>query len=214
MPTPPILSRFSSPNPLAGELRPTLSLLHQEDAMGGTGLALLIGLTILVGLVYLRDPLRAWRRYRGQHLVTCPETGAAAAVSVDVGRAAFTSLVEGVPDLRLAHCSRWPERGRCAEPCVCEVAAHGQSGTVAAIVADWCQSKPCVYCGKRIASPGSSERPAALLGPDAISVTWRSVAAERLPALFPTHQPICWSCHHLETFLREHKELVTDRSNR
>jgi hypothetical protein len=186
--------------------------IQREGAMSGSAFVfLLIGLTALVGFVYLREPLRAWRRYRGEHIVICPETAAPAAVSIDVGRAAFTALIEGRPDVHLANCSRWPERGRCDEPCVCEVEAHGQAGSVATMVAEWCRAKSCVYCGKPIASPASAERPAALLGPDAISVTWRAVPAERLPALFETHQPICWSCHHIETFLREHKELVTDR---
>jgi hypothetical protein len=182
--------------------------------MSGTTLTLALTLlTLVVAVVYLLEPVRAWLRYRGEHLVTCPETTAPAAVSVDLGRAALTALVEGRADLRLTNCSRWPERGRCDEPCVCEVEAHGQAGTVAAIVADWCDAKPCVLCGKPITSPGSSERPAALLGPDAISVTWRDVPGERLPALFASHQPVCWSCHHIEAFLREHSDLVTDRSH-
>jgi hypothetical protein len=37
------------------------------------------------------------------------------------------------------------------------------------------------------------------------------VLAEQLPTLFATHAPACWSCHHVETFLREHKELVVER---
>jgi hypothetical protein len=176
-----------------------------------SALVLLVIVVVLIGAVYLADPVRVWWRYRGEHLVTCPETSAAAAVSIDVGRAAFSALVEGRPDLRLKHCSRWPARGGCDEMCLCEVSAHGRAGTVAAIVTDWCSEKRCAYCGKPIRSPASLERPAALVGPEGVSTAWRDVPAEQLPTLFATHAPACWSCHHVETFLREHKELVVER---
>jgi hypothetical protein len=179
--------------------------------MDGTAMAVAIGLTTLVVVVYLREPWRAWRRFRGDHLVTCPETHGPAAVSVDVGRAAFTAFVEGRADLHLTRCSRWPERGRCDEPCVSEVDARGEAGSAASIAAEWFRSKRCAYCGAAIVSPASLERPAALLAPDAVSVAWRDVPAEQLPSLFETHQPVCWSCHHIETFLRGHKELVVER---
>jgi len=179
--------------------------------MSGSMLALVVGLTALVGVVYLWEPLRAWRRYRGEHLVTCPETKAPAAVSIDLGRATFTALVEGRADVHLGSCSRWHERGRCDEPCVCQVEATGTASAVTSLVADWCESKRCVYCARPITASGSRERPAALLGPDAISVSWRDVPAEHLPSMFVTHQPICWSCHHAESFVRAHKELVVER---
>jgi hypothetical protein len=176
-----------------------------------SALVLLVVVAFFVGVIYFIDPVRVWRRYRGERIVTCPETKAPAAVSVDVGHAAFTSLVEGRPDLRLANCSRWPERGHCDEPCIPDVEAAGVDGTVAAIVTNWCRSKQCVLCGKPIAAPDSKQHPAALRGPDGVSVLWRSVPPERLPSMFPTHQPVCWDCHHIETFRREHKELVVER---
>lgn len=176
-----------------------------------SALVLLVIVALVVAAVYLADPVRVWSRYRGDHLVTCPETAAAAAVAIDVGHAAFTSFVEGRADLRLANCSRWPERGACDQPCLRQVEAEGRAGAVVSIVTAWYAMKPCARCGNPIVSPASLEHPAAMLGADGVTATWRDVAAERLPALFATHRPICWNCHHIETFMREHKELVVDR---
>jgi hypothetical protein len=179
--------------------------------MSGLALALLIAAALVaVGAVYVFDPLRAWRRYRGERLVVCPETLAAAAVTIDTGHAALTALVEGCPDVRIAACSRWAERGRCEEPCLIEVEAAGRAGTVQAVVDGWYEARTCGYCGKPIAS-ASPRHPRALLGPDGVSVAWSDVPADRLPQLFQTHQAVCGDCHLIETFRREHADLVVDR---
>ena len=61
----------------------------------------------------------AWtyRRWRGTRLVICPETRDYAAVTVDAEGAARRAIT-GKPDIHLAGCHRWPERGRCDEPCL------------------------------------------------------------------------------------------------
>ena len=54
--------------------------------------------------------VRAWRsarRYRGQRLVSCPESYAPAAVTVDTWAAACAAS-RGVDDIHLRSCSRWP----------------------------------------------------------------------------------------------------------
>jgi hypothetical protein len=180
--------------------------------MHGLALALLLTAALVaVGVIYLIGPLRAWRRYRGERLVVCPETLAAAAVTIDTGHAALTAMVEGRPDVRLAACSRWAERGRCEEPCLSDVEAAGRAGTVEAIVDRWYRSQACRYCGKPIVASASPHYAPALLGPDGISVGWPDVAAERLPELFRTHQAVCGDCHLIETFRREHADLIVDR---
>jgi hypothetical protein len=180
--------------------------------MSGSALALLTLAAIsIIGIVYLKDPLRAWRRYRGERLVVCPETKAPAAVSVDTGHAALTALVEGQPGVRLAACSRWDERGRCDEPCVADVEAAGPSGTVTAIVHEWFLGKSCRSCGRPIGSTVSETLPPALMGPDGISISWRDVPPERLPGLFETHYAVCANCHLADSFRRTHPELVVER---
>jgi hypothetical protein len=76
----------------------------------------------LVLVVYLSIAVRTWLRLRGRHVVICPETHTLAAVTVDLGHAAATAVWE-TADVRLATCSRWPERKRCDEGCAAQIAA-------------------------------------------------------------------------------------------
>ena len=39
---------------------------------------------------------------------------------------------------------------------------------------------------------------------------WNEIA-EKLPEVFETPLPVCWSCHTAETFRREHQERVVER---
>jgi hypothetical protein len=180
--------------------------------MSGPVMASLLFLTALAAvLIYLRDPLRAWRRYRGERLVICPETAAAAAVMIDTGHAALTALVEGQPDLRLACCSRWAERGRCDEPCVHDVEAAGDAARVGEIVRRWYETRTCGYCGRKIAAAGPGTHAPALIGVDGITVAWCDVPAERLPELFQSARAVCPNCHLAETFRRTHADIVFER---
>jgi hypothetical protein len=65
---------------------------------------------------------RAYFKYRGTRLVTCPETDSPAAVRVGAGRIMASSSI-GEPDLRLGSCSRWPERRLCGQPCLSQIEA-------------------------------------------------------------------------------------------
>lgn len=179
--------------------------------MTAFGLTLTI-LILLAVSVYLSSPVQAARRYRGARLVTCPETGRLEAVSVDLGLATFTALTEERPSVHLATCSRWTERGRCDEPCLADVESAGLDGAVVSIVERWYHKATCRYCGQPIESACSARHRAALMRPDGTTVEWSAVAPERLPEMFRTHQPVCWSCHLAETFWRTHADLVVDRT--
>jgi hypothetical protein len=161
-------------------------------------------------IIYVRDPILAWRRYRGTRLVTCPESRKPAAVSVDVGHAAVTALVGDRAEVRLEDCSRWPERGPCREPCLGQI-HEGPQGTVLEFVERWYTNRACAYCGMPIANVMSRQHPPALRGPDGITVEWSALKPEQLPDLFGTHQPVCWNCHMAESFLRSHPDLVVER---
>jgi hypothetical protein len=179
--------------------------------MNTPAMVLVILFATVAIFVYARDPVRAWRRYRGVRIVMCPETQRPAAVSVDTGHAALTALVEHQAKVRLAACSRWPERGRCSEPCLADVQAAGPDGTVRAVVEEWYATQRCGYCGKPITDAGAAHHQPALRGSDGITVQWSDVPPEQLPDLFHTHQPVCWNCHIAETFRRLHPELVVER---
>lgn len=83
----------------------------------------LVGAAIVIlGAVYVLPlvVLEAWERFRRSRVVTCPETGLPASVGVDAGHAAMTAAW-GRPDLRIAACSRWPERAGCDQRCLVEM---------------------------------------------------------------------------------------------
>ncbi|MGB9234571.1 MAG: DUF1761 domain-containing protein [Terriglobales bacterium] len=60
-----------------------------------------------------------YNNYRGTRTVNCPETHAAVSVHIDALRAAISGL-SGKPRVRLASCSRWPERAGCDQACIPE----------------------------------------------------------------------------------------------
>jgi hypothetical protein len=64
--------------------------------------------------------IRAFRRYRGRRMVTCPETNRSTAVELDSGHAAFTTAM-GQRELRVDKCSRWPEHAKCDQECVAQI---------------------------------------------------------------------------------------------
>jgi hypothetical protein len=55
--------------------------------------------------------------YREGRTVDCPETQAPVSVRFNALRAAWTGLA-GPPKLRLADCTRWPERADCGQECI------------------------------------------------------------------------------------------------
>lgn len=185
--------------------------------MGNTLMMLILSLTIfaasLVILLAARG-VKAFFRTRGTRLVKCPENHCAAAVELDA-KGAGVEAFRGGDYLCLQDCSRWPERKNCAQECLTQVEALGSGCLVRNVVAEWYKGKVCVYCHKPVDSvvEWTGHIPA-LLTPDAKTVSWDDIPAETLPAVFATHQPVCWSCHVAETFRRQHPELVTDRPAR
>jgi hypothetical protein len=149
-------------------------------------------------------------RFRGRRLVICPETSAPAAVEVDAARLAF-SMADGHSNLPLATCSRWPERVDCGQECLHQIEAAPEDCLVRTIVARWYEHKRCALCRRDFGAIESVGHQTALLAPGGGTVVWGAVRPERLPALFTTHQPICWNCHVAESFRRQHGDLVTDR---
>ena len=185
--------------------------------MGSTLALLVLSLTIfaasLVVLMAARG-VRAFLRARGKRLVTCPESHYVAAVELDAQNASLQAFRGGDP-LCLKECSRWPEMKDCGQECLTEVEALGSGCLVRNVVAEWYKEKTCVYCHKPLDNvvEWTGHAPA-LLAPDANTVSWDDIPAEKLREVFETHQPVCWSCHIAESFRRQHPELVTDRPAR
>ena len=64
--------------------------------------------------------VRAFMRYRGRRMVTCPETNRATAIELDRGHAAFTTAT-GQRELRVQKCGRWPEHANCDQGCLAQI---------------------------------------------------------------------------------------------
>jgi hypothetical protein len=171
-------------------------------------LVLLVG-TLVFGIAL---GVRHYLRYRGQRLVTCPETHQAAAVHVNAGKAATTALI-GKQEVRLDQCSRWPERRNCGQDCLSQVNADPAHCLVWNIVADWYKGKSCAYCQKPFTEEMHwHDRHPALLSPERVAKQWNEVPPEQLPTIFETYLPVCWNCYIAETFRRQNPERVTTRN--
>jgi hypothetical protein len=172
--------------------------------------ALIALTTFSLSAILLGVGVRTGWKFRGKRLVTCPETLAAAAVSVDAGHAAITAVFGG-PELRLSRCSRWPERAACGQECLAQIEAAPEACLVRAVLEHWYAGKSCVLCGKPLDSAQWFEHKPAIMDRGRVSTEWRDVRPEQIPELLSTHFPICWNCHIAETFRRKFPELVTDR---
>ncbi len=64
--------------------------------------------------------LQDYYKNRGRNSVKCPENGQTADVEVD-NRFAFRMSLRGQQHSRLESCSRWPEKGECAQDCLAQL---------------------------------------------------------------------------------------------
>jgi hypothetical protein len=170
-------------------------------------------LVLMIGAVVfgLTRVFRTYMTYRGQRLVTCPETHQPAAVHVDAVKAARVAMA-GKQWIRLDQCSRWPERQSCGQDCLSQVHADPENCLVWNLVAGWYRGKSCAYCQKPFGEIHWHDRHPALLSPEHVAKQWNEIPAEMLPEVFQTHLPVCWNCYIAETFRRQNAEKVLDRS--
>jgi hypothetical protein len=173
-------------------------------------LAVVVIATGVVAILLGRQTL-AWWKYRGQRVIVCPENQSAAGVVVDARHAAASSL-RGAPELRLASCSRWPEHANCGQECLSQIAASPENCLVRNIVSRWYEGKACVFCRRAFGAIDWTAASPALLQADRIEVEWSQVPAEKLSETLAASQPVCAACHLANKMVREHPELVVDRS--
>jgi len=178
-----------------------------------TNLILAVILVLMIGAVGfgLVKVFRTYQRYRGQRLVTCPETQQPAAIHVNALRAARETF-GGREGIKLDQCSRWPERQSCGQECLSQVNADPQGCLVWNIVAEWYKGKSCAYCQRPFAEIHWHDHHPALLSPERVAKQWNEIPAETLPQVFQTHLPVCWNCYIAETFRRENSDLVVNRA--
>jgi len=88
-------------------------------------LLILFGAALILFMPWLwRHELQ--RAYAAPRSATCPETKQQVGVTLDASHAATTGLT-GVPDFRVADCTRWPARINCRQDCLPEVLRTGPS---------------------------------------------------------------------------------------
>jgi hypothetical protein len=181
--------------------------------MNLSNLILAAFLVLLMGSIVFGITLafRTYLRYRGQRLVTCPETHQPAAIHVDAAKALSTTLL-GRQEVRLDQCSRWPEKRNCGQECLSQVNADPAHCLVWNVVAEWYKGKSCAYCQKPFTEIQWHDRHPALLSPDRIAKQWNEIPAEQLPGIFQTHLPVCWNCYIAETYRRQNPDRVLNRS--
>jgi hypothetical protein len=165
--------------------------------------------TSIWGLQRLIPALRVRRSLAGNRIVTCPESGTAAAVRFETAHAAMTAFVHHDAELRLAHCSRWTTRGPCDQPCIAQ--AQAADCEAAHIVARWADGKRCVWCRKPVVDAPRLGHHIALLSQEGVTSEWPTVPPETLIDALGSRSPVCWDCHVTETFRRMYPDLVTDR---
>jgi hypothetical protein len=178
-----------------------------------SNLIITASLVVLIGCAVfgITVAMRAYMRYRGQRLVTCPETKQAAAVHVNTVKA-VAATIAGKQEVRLDQCSRWPERQSCGQDCLSQVKANPQDCLVWNIVAEWYKGKTCAYCQKPFGEIHWHDRHPALLSPERVAKQWNEVPPEQLPTIFETYLPVCWNCYIAETFRKQNVDRVTNRN--
>jgi hypothetical protein len=167
----------------------------------------LLALVAVLALVFGR----AYLRYRGDRVITCPENRRPAGVVVDTGHVLLKTL-EGKTDLRLRSCSRWPERRDCGQECLRQIETAPEDCLVSNILTQWYQGKNCTLCGKAFEEIHWADNEPALLNSEHRTVEWHDVPAAEIPDVLASHQPVCWNCHVVNRLVGEHPELVVDRA--
>ncbi len=161
----------------------------------------------------LRRVVKAYTKYNGTRVITCPETKEPAAVEVDASYAAVTAIADE-PDLRLKRCSRWPERHDCNQDCLNQIVRSSENCLAKNMLVNWYEGKSCVYCGKGFEDIDWATHKPTFMNPEGKTVEWNDFSPETIPKVLVTHLPVCWNCHIANTFRREHPELVVERNYR
>lgn len=174
-----------------------------------TGTLLGLGVLAVVLGLFAAMASRAWWRYRGIRVVTCPETRRTVAVEVDAAHAAMSDAWDTL-DLRLKSCTRWPDRAGCDQDCLAQIAANPDQTRLEAILNDCVEGERCALCARPIPPLSRLGHRPAFRAPDGKTIGVDDVAPELIYEIVNTHAPVCWDCHVAETFRREHRDLVID----
>lgn len=143
---------------------------------------------------------RAYLKFRGKRIVTCPETQQPAAVEMATWQIAITAPFRE-PQLRLRDCSRWRVRASCDQVCLTQIAASPEECLVLTILAKWYEGKTCICCGRPVGQINRWQHKPCLISPDMRLLEWKDIPSETVPRVLGTHAPVCWTCLVAETHI-------------
>ena len=176
---------------------------------------------IAILVLALAAALRAgisWWRYRGDRVIVCPENRQPAGVALDVGHAVGYAMGHSTDlslwkggGLRLASCSRWPERSGCGQQCLSQIQAAPHDCLVRNILAQWYRGKSCAWCDRPFDEVQWDVRKPALLDSSGVTREWSDIPPEHLQETLAAVRPVCFACHMANTLVREHPELAIER---
>lgn len=174
-----------------------------------TGLAAIA--VAVAAFLLLSGFVRAYWKWRGVRVITCPENEKAAAVKVAALDAAKEFATAGENRIHLRACSRWPEMAGCDEACLGQIEASPDACLLQNIVSAWYEGRHCVFCEKPIGEIVWHERPPAVQFEDGTIREWKELPPEELPNVFRTSEAVCWSCALFENFRKDHPEIIVRR---
>jgi hypothetical protein len=138
--------------------------------------------------------VRAYRESRGPRVVVCPETMTPEGVGVDPLHAAWSTVV-GEKDLRIASCTRWPERQECGQTCLAQIESQPDGCLLFERLTAWYENARCGICERPTAEVSRPEHVPGLLGLDGTVREWREIALEDFPEVLGTHRALCGDCY-------------------
>ncbi len=172
----------------------------------------LLAVVVLLCVVSIRLVRLLFKLY-GAHVVECPENHRPAGVELDM-RCALSTGLAASPQLSLSTCSRWPEHAGCGQGCLSQIENGPENCLVRKVLSDWYAKQKCFYCGLSFGDIQWAVRKPAVQMAGSPSVDVDSIPVEQLPDVLAKARPVCFACHVANTWVREHPDLVTDRSNR
>ena len=82
------------------------------------------------------------------------------------------------------------------------------------ILSQWYADKKCVFCGQAFGDVQWAMQKPALLTADQTLQDCSRVPAESLPEVLAAAKPVCFACYTATSWVKEHPDLVVDRSNK
>ncbi|HTY41697.1 MAG TPA: hypothetical protein VMH79_07490 [Thermoanaerobaculia bacterium] len=174
-------------------------------------LALVFGVVFLLSLLpLLWITVRRMLRERGPRVITCPDNGCRAEVSVDAWKSGLAHVF-GEGERRLASCSRWPAMQGCDQACLTEIEESPDGCLVRTMVADWYGDRACAACGLAVHPFGIGTRPPALRDAAGRTLALSTVTPLGLDATLASHEPICANCYDALAFREQFPGLAIER---